>query len=215
MRSPFKPLIVGVVAVTTFSLCAAPAFGTTGASEAAEYTSIPTSTVAAAPATQTFETTQFDFEADQPSILELTSISGSAGHNFDVDKAIAAAESEIGTSRATGWSAPGECIQSARRWLLAGNAYWDGGSDPVSAYRDAVRLGMSDAQPGDVIQYESIDSPTSWVSGVHTLLITGVNDDGTFTIIQSNVPGGSGLVTKVENWTPEPPAGFQAVAWRF
>lgn len=216
MRSPFKPLIVGVVAVTTFSLCAAPAFAATGSENATEFSPIATSQVAtAAPAAQTFETKKFDFEADQPSILELTSIAGSAGHNFDVDKAIAAAESEVGTSRATGWSAPGECIQSARRWLLAGNAYWDGGSDPVSAYRDAVRLGISDAQPGDVIQYESIDSPTSWVSGVHTLLITGVNGDGTYTIIQSNVPGGSGLVTKVENWTPEPPAGFQAVVWRF
>ncbi|WP_261982128.1 hypothetical protein [Micrococcus luteus] len=42
-----------------------------------------------------------------------------------------------------------------------------------------------------------------------------MHDDGTFTIIESNNPGGSGLVGKNESWTPAPPAGFQAAVWRF
>ena len=66
-------------------------------------------------------------------------------------------------------------------------------------YTGATRLTTDYAQAGDIVQYENIDYPTSWVSGVHTLLIVGVNGDGTFDIVQSNVPGGSGLVTEVKN----------------
>ena len=87
--------------------------------------------------------------------------------------------------------------------------------NPVSNYTGATRLTIDYAQPGDIVQYENIDYPTSWVSGVHTLLIVGVNGDGTFDIVQSNIPGGSGLVTEVTDWVPAPPAGFQAVVWRF
>ena len=148
-------------------------------------------------------------------LLELSDASNIT-HNYDVEAAIAAARSEIGTSRPTGWSAPGECIMSVIRWVEgAGGANWNGGGDPVSNYNGATRLTIEYALPGDIVQYESIDYPTSWVSGVHTLLITGVNGDGTFEIVQSNIPGGSGLVTEVKDWVPEPPAGFQAVVWRF
>ena len=92
---------------------------------------------------------------------------------------------------------------------------WAGGGDPVTNYNGATRLPVSAALPGDIIQYEHLTSPSSWVSGVHTVLITGVNSDGTFSIIESNNPGGSGLVSKNESWVPAPPSGFQAVAWRF
>jgi hypothetical protein len=104
---------------------------------------------------------------------------------------------------------------SAKRWIVAGGGDWTGSGDPVSTYAGATRLSITDAQPGDVVQYEHLLYPTSWVSGVHTVLITEVHDDGTFTIIESNNPGGSGLVSKNESWTPAPPAGFQAVVWRF
>ena len=104
---------------------------------------------------------------------------------------------------------------SAQRWIKAGGGAWNGSANPVSNYEGATRLSVEDAQPGDIIQYEHLASPTSWVTGVHTLMITGVNDDGTFEIIESNNPGGSGLVSKEDNWTPKPPEGFQAVAWRF
>lgn len=136
-------------------------------------------------------------------------------HNFDVEATIAAATAEIGTSRATGWSQQGECIMSAQRWIRAGGGAWLGGGDPVTNYTGALRLSPADAEAGDVIQYEYLSSPSSWVSGIHTVLITGVNDDGTFKIIESNNPAGSGLVSANDSWVPAPPAGFQAVAWRF
>jgi hypothetical protein len=104
---------------------------------------------------------------------------------------------------------------SAQRWIKAGGGAWTGSGNPVANYDGATRLTMENAEPGDIVQYEHIESPTSWVSGVHTVLITEVHDDGTFTIIESNNPGGSGLVKKNKSWTPEPPKGFQAVVWRF
>lgn len=165
---------------------------------------------------QTFKATNNSLETKSLDTLLQLSEFGNNPHNFNVEAAIAAARSEIGTSRATGWSAPGECIMSVIRWVEgAGGANWVGGGDPVSNYTGATRLTIDYAQPGDIVQYENIDYPTSWVSGVHTLLIVGVNGDGTFDIIQSNVPGGSGLVTEVTDWVPTPPSGFQAVVWRF
>lgn len=66
------------------------------------------------------------------------------------------------------------------------------GGDPVSNYRNATRVTLEQVQPGDVIQYENIAFPTSWLTGVHTLLVAGVNDDGTLHIVESNNPGRSG-----------------------
>lgn len=211
MPSPAKPFVVSLVAAVTFALGAAPA----GAIETEDF-----SAAAAAPVesltTQALTTdTEAAPLAPLTTVIAASSTSSSASHNFDVEAAIAAATAEIGTSRATGWGAPGECIVSAQRWIRAGGGAWTGGGDPVSNYTGAVRLSPSEAQPGDVIQYEHLQFPTSWVSGVHTVLVTGVNDDGTLKIIESNNPGGSGYVQADDHWTPAPPAGFQAVAWRF
>lgn len=148
-------------------------------------------------------------------MLQVVDIASAPSHGFDVEAAIAAAEAEIGTSRATGWGMPGECIISTKRWIHAGGGNWTGSGSPVVNYTGATRLTLDLVEPGDVIQYENLYAPHAWVMGVHTLLVTEVNDDGTFTIIESNVPFGSGYVSKKENWTPAPPAGFQAVAWRF
>lgn len=148
-------------------------------------------------------------------LLELTAIKNGPEFGYDVEAAIALAESEIGTSRATGWSMPGECIMSAQRWIHAGGGKWDGGGTPVTNYNNATRLPLHLAEPGDIIQYEHLFAPHAWVTGIHTVLVTGVNPDGTLEIIQSNAPAGSGLVTKDTSWTPEPPEGFQAVVWRF
>lgn len=204
--------MVSLVAAVTFAMGAAPA----GAIETEEFTA-----AAAAPAvsltTQALSTeTGTAPLAPISSVLAATdSSAASAAHGFDVEATIAAATAEIGTSRATGWGAPGECIVSAQRWIRAGGGAWTGGGDPVANYVGAERLSPSEAAPGDIIQYEHMQFPTSWVSGVHTVLVTGVNDDGTLQIIESNVPTGSGYVQAVESWTPKPPAGFQAVAWRF
>lgn len=214
MRAPAKAFIVTLVSLVTLAFGIAPA---TALPEAAQ-AQLDASAAAQvpAPASQNFSASNNSLETKSLDVMLQQSEYGNAPHGFDVQAAIAQARSEIGTSRATGWSAPGECIMSVIRWVeVAGGANWVGGGDPVSNYTGATRLTIEFAQPGDIVQYESIDYPTSWVSGVHTLLITGVNGDGTFEIVQSNIPGGSGLVTEVTDWVPQPPAGFQAVVWRF
>ncbi len=210
-----KPAIVALVSALTFVLGAAPAAGVptnfvlstpTAPQEAAAADVVPTQTLSASTST-----------IDGQSLDALTALNDVANipHGFDVAATIAQAESEVGTSRATGWSQPGECIISARRWIHAGGGAWTGHGNPVSNYVGATRLTMKNAQPGDIVQYENIAFPTSFVSGIHTLLITEVHGDGTFTIIESNNPGGSGLVSKNTSWVPAPPAGFAAVVWRF
>lgn len=213
MRVPAKAFIVTLVSMVTL------AFGIAPVAALPQVTKTLEDAAAMQPASsesQTFKATNNSLETKSLDTLLQLSEFGNNPHNFNVEAAIAAARSEIGTSRATGWSAPGECIMSVIRWVEgAGGANWVGGGDPVSNYTGATRLTIDYAQPGDIVQYENIDYPTSWVSGVHTLLIVGVNGDGTFDIIQSNVPGGSGLVTEVTDWVPTPPSGFQAVVWRF
>lgn len=135
--------------------------------------------------------------------------------NFDIKESIAQAYSEVGTSRATGWNGEGECIMSVKRWIEAGGGNWGPGGTPVGNYTTATEIPLEDARPGDVVQYIYTSSPTSWATGVHTVLITGVNEDGTFKIVESNNPGGSGLVTKDDKWKPKPPEGFTATVYRF
>lgn len=213
MPSPAKVTIVSLISLVTLAFGLAPsnALPSAAAAETAERAAVqPLQPVQSLQVTEnSIETKSLD------TLLEISDYAKTA-HNFDVEATIAAAKSEIGTSRATGWSAPGECVVSVGRWLDIGGAdRSQAAGNPVDNYRGALRLTIEFAQPGDVVQYEHIDYPTSWVTGVHTLLITGVNGDGTFEIVQSNVPYGSGLVTMEENWVPEPPAGFQAVVWRF
>jgi len=210
VQIPAKTFIVALISGVTFALTATPAHATAPV----EDFSAPAAVAPLANISQTLDTSDADSVEVLDAMLQ-TSSAGSTPAGFDVESAIAAAEEEVGTSRPTGWSQPGECIMSAQRWIKAGGGAWNGSGNPVSNYEGATRLSVEDAQPGDIIQYEHLASPTSWVTGVHTLMITGVNDDGTFEIIESNNPGGSGLVSKDDNWTPKPPEGFQAVAWRF
>ena len=208
MPHPAKPLIVALVSTVTFAFGAAPA---SAAPEVVDF-SRP---AAAAVAVQSLEPEVASTSAASLDALTKMSDLANIPHGYDVEAAIALAESEIGTSRPTGWDAPGECISSVHRWVTAGGANWTGSGNPVDNYRGATRLSIAAAEPGDIVQYENIEFATSWVSGVHTVLITERHDDGTFTIIESNNPAGSGLVSKNTKWTPEPPAGFQAVVWRF
>jgi len=216
VQTSAKAFIVTLISAMTFALGAAPSYA---APEAESFALTP----AAAPAAANAQRLNTDLGTSENAPLDTLLLLSDATenppaalpHNFDVEATIALAESEVGTSRATGWSQPGECIMSAQRWIRAGGGAWAGGGDPVTNYNGATRLPVSAALPGDIIQYEHLTSPSSWVSGVHTVLITGVNSDGTFSIIESNNPGGSGLVSKNESWVPAPPSGFQAVAWRF
>ena len=211
MAAPYKPVVVSLVASVTFALGAAPASALepVGSARAGEFAQV------SAPSTQSLNTDESSLSTSGlASVLTLTEASHAA-HNFDVAATIAAAKSEIGTSRATGWNQQGECIMSVQRWIKAGGGAWTGGGDPISNYNGALRLSLADVKAGDVIQYEHISFPTSWVSGIHTVLVVGVNDDGTLSIVESNNPAGSGLVSATARWTPKPPAGFQAVVWRF
>ena len=212
MNFSAKVFVVGLVSSVTFALGAAPAV----ADAPLEDFSSPAAAVQpAATVSQQLDTTDDALAgASIDSVLQIEEVS-KVPHGYDVKAAIALAESEVGTSRPTGWNAPGECIMSAQRWVKAGGGAWNGSGDPVANYTGATRMSLADAEAGDIIQYEYTSSPTSWVTGVHTVLITGVNNDGTFTIVQSNSPGGSGLVTEEKNWTPAPPEGFTAAVWRF
>ena len=134
---------------------------------------------------------------------------------YDAIATINAAYSEVGTSRPTGWSQPGECIMSVNRWVREGNGNWGSGGTPISNYNTATEISLADVQPGDVMQYIYIANPDDWAKGVHTVLITGVNGDGTFRIVQANVPSGSGYVSANDSWTPSPPNGFRAAFFRF
>lgn len=211
MRVPVKSFVVTLITSVTFALGAAPAVAATPVEDFSPVAAVQP----AANLSQSLNTTPDAIAGEAiDSVLELDQIAN-IPHNFDVAATIALAESEVGTSRPTGWSQPGECIMSAQRWIRAGGGNWVGGGDPVTNYNTATRMTLATAAPGDIIQYENLDSPTSWVTGVHTVLITGVHSDGTFSIVESNNPGGSGLVGKNDSWTPAPPSGFQAVVWRF
>lgn len=211
MQRPMKAFIVTMVSTLVFVFGAAPA-NATPMPNPLEIIPLEQQAPAAA---QQLNTSLSETDDLALETLRVMSDVAATPHNFDVDATIALALSEVGTSRATGWNQPGECLVAAQRWILAGGGNWTGSGDPVNNYQGATRLPVSAALPGDVIQYEHIASPTSWVSGVHTVLVTGVNADGTLSIVESNNPGGSGLVTKTDSWVATPPAGFQAVAWRF
>ncbi|MHC5217948.1 phage tail tip lysozyme [Enterococcus sp. LJL128] len=131
-------------------------------------------------------------------------------------KAIELAYADVGKTFPTGWNAEGECIKAVQRWINnGGGRFGVGGVRSGYTGSGAKEVSKSEVQAGDVMQYESITNPDSFSTGVHTLLITGVNGDGTFKIVESNNPGGSGLVSATENWTPRPPANFRTVFWRF
>lgn len=213
MKKAPKAFIVAAVALLTAAFGTSPALAADNSYNFADGASY----VPAALTGQSLVTTDESLITESlTALVDATAVDqAELTHGFDVEATIAAAKSEVGTSRPTGWSAPGECIMSAQRWILAGGGAWTGSGSPVNNYVGATRLPLSAALPGDIIQYEYIASPHSWATGVHTVLVTGVNDDGTLDIIQSNSPGGSGLVTEVKSFTVEPPAGFQAVVWRF
>jgi hypothetical protein len=215
MRLHTKATIIATISSLTLSLGAIPAFADSPESLYTE--SVVASIDAPTPRTPQSLVTKVDVAGVAPldAMLETTSTTTSVPHGFDVERAISQALAEVGTSRPTGWSQPGECIMSTQRWVHAGDGNWSGGGNPVSNYVNATRMSFSAAQPGDIVQYEYTANPTAWVSGVHTVMITGVNDDGTYRIVESNNPGGSGLVGVQSSWSPAPPAGFTAALWRF
>ncbi len=215
MKVSRKNVILGVISALTISLTASPAQAAEPVYSDFETNAAIISTQAldidSAGQTEAIQTQSFEVVVDGIS----TSTLNNAGHNFDVAKTIATAQAEVGTSRPTGWNMPGECIMSAKRWIAAGGGKWVGSGSPVANYKGAARIDVAAAKPGDIIQYQLISNPDLFATGVHTVLVTGNNPDGTLSIIESNNPAGSGLVQAQKSWTPKPPSGFEAAVWRF
>lgn len=145
-----------------------------------------------------------------------TSIGGDGQVSEAKKTAAKAALADVGNTYPTGWGAQGECIVSVRRWLNAGGISFAVGG-PHSGYTasGAVEIPWSSVQVGDVVQYENTLSPDAWLTGVHTVLVVGVNN-GSVQIVEANNPGGSGYVSTTTGWVPSPyMANFRAVVWRF
>lgn len=145
--------------------------------------------------------------------------SGSAApQNFDNYRVADAAIAEVGSSRATGWNQPGECIKSAQRWVATAGGYFGGGG-VVSGYVNsgATEIALGSVAKGDIIQYTNGNAAyanSDW-SYAHTVVVVANWGNGSFDIVQSNVPLGSGRVTRVTNWRPTPASGWVARVWRF
>ncbi len=135
---------------------------------------------------------------------------------MSVKAALTQALSEVGTSRPTGWDMPGECIKSAQRWVTAGGGrYLSGGVVSGPQNSPALRVTDGSLRPGDVVQYTNPRNPEAFAFGVHTFMIVAVHGDGTFDLVESNNPGGSGLVGIRKNTRAPAPAGWESWVWRF
>ncbi|MGO3677858.1 MAG: hypothetical protein ACTJF6_02010, partial [Microbacteriaceae bacterium] len=138
-----KTFIVSLVSLLTVSLGATPALASPmePATSAEVLASIGQQLNTEASLTQSH---------DLETMLEVVDIDSAPSHGYNVEATIAAAEAEIGTSRPTGWSQPGECIISAKRWVHAGGGQWTGSGSPVSNYVGAARLTLDMVEPGDL-----------------------------------------------------------------
>ena len=145
-----------------------------------------------------------------------TSIGGDGKVSEAKKTAAKAALADVGNTYPTGWGAQGECLVSVRRWLNAGGISFAVGG-PHSGYTasGAVEVPWSSVQVGDVVQYENSLSPDAWLTGVHTVMIVGINN-GAVQIVEANNPANSGYVSTTTGWVPSPyMANFRAVVWRF
>lgn len=131
--------------------------------------------------------------------------------------AIENARRDIGQSFPTGWGQRGECIVAVQGWINGAKAGTFIPGDVRSGYlgSGAKEVPWNQAQSGDVVQYENLGDPDLFATGVHTMLVESVNKDGTINVIESNNPGGSGLVGARQGLTNTAPSGWRAVVWRF
>lgn len=131
--------------------------------------------------------------------------------------AIARALKDVGQAFPTGWGQRGECIVAVQGWINGARpgSWIPGGVRAGYLQSGAKEVSWSQARAGDVIQYENLTQPELFAEGVHTMMIQSVNGDQTVNIIESNNPGGSGLVGQRSNLTNTAPSGWRAVVWRF
>lgn len=132
-------------------------------------------------------------------------------------KAITAALADVGNRYPTGFGQRGECVVAIQTWFNGNGGYFATGNGVHANYvlSQATEVKWNQVKPGDVIQYENLLTPEGWIAGVHTMLVTKVNKNGTVDIVESNNPGGTGLVGTRKNVKPEAPPNFRTVVWRF
>lgn len=149
-------------------------------------------------------------------LLALSNAPAKAVQNFDNAGVANAGLAEVGTARPTGWNQPGECIKSVQRWVAAAGGHFGGGG-VISGYVNsgAKEVTLASAVKGDVIQYTAIKNGDNNWNRVHTVVVVKNHGNGSFDIVQSNAPAGSGKVTRDTSWRPNPPAGWEARVWRF
>jgi len=137
--------------------------------------------------------------------------------NFDNARVADCALAELGTTRATGWDQPGECIKSVQRWVAEAGGYFGWGG-VISGYTNsgAVQVTATEATKGDILQWTTGDD-NDW-SHPHTMCIVKNNGNGRFWIVQSNWDH-PGYVSESKDWDPDPAAhgrsGYYAMYWRF
>ncbi|MBO6438763.1 lysozyme family protein [Enterococcus faecalis] len=132
-------------------------------------------------------------------------------------KAVELAVKDVGQSFTTGWGQRGECIVAVQGWINGAKAgtFRPGGVRTGYLQSGAKEVAWNQAKSGDVIQYENLGNPDLFDVGVHTMLVESVNKDGTINVVESNNPGGSGLVGQRKGVTNRAPSGWRAVVWRF
>ena len=114
----------------------------------------------------------------------------------------------------TGWSAPGECIMSTRRWVSEAGGQVGAGGNASSYQGVASEVPGDQAARGDVIQYVDPNAPDAFNDGVHTVVVVGRNEDGSLQIIERNFDLNGGI-RRVDAWEPKPPAGWEARVYRY
>ena len=141
-----------------------------------------------------------------------------AHQTFNNESIADAGLAEVGLTCGTGSGAPGECVMAVMRWAAKAGGAWDNTGRPDTLYSASGATSVSnpaqDATKGDIVQYVSNTNPGGWVTGVHTYVIVNNHHDGSYDIVQSNVPSGSGHVTSVTGARISPPSGFHAEVWR-
>jgi uncharacterized protein YukE len=115
----------------------------------------------------------------------------------------------------TGWSQPGECMVSAQRWVEAAGGHVNRDGEVAGSYSGvAAQVPLADAQRGDIIQYVDPAAPNTDWDHVHTVVVVGRNNDGSYQIIERNFDLKGGI-RRDDSWTPSPHAGWVAEAYRY
>lgn len=130
----------------------------------------------------------------------------------------AAAEAELKNEPGalpTGWNASGECMVSAQRWVKEAGGKVNPNGEVAGSYQGvAVQVPMKDVQRGDIIQYVDPNNPNGNWDHVHTVVVTGVNSDGSLQIIERNYDFKGGIRQQT-NWRPAPAQGWVADVFRY